>query len=131
MLGQAVRYVLIIFVFILAIGQLGIETTLLTTVLVVLITATTLALALAFGIGSRDLARNIMAGMHLKDAFSLGQTIKVGEVGGKLVEIGSAKSLIDTEGGLISVPNTLLMDEQVILLGDKEGDTPDEGEVDA
>jgi len=75
-LGQAVRYVLIIFVVILALEQLGVQTPLLTAAAVAVIAATALGVAVAFGLGSRELARNIMAGFHAKDEFAPGQNLK-------------------------------------------------------
>ncbi len=117
-LGQVVRYVLLIFVLILAIGQLGIETTLLTNVTTVIITATAFALALAFGIGSRDLARNIMAGMHAKEAFEPGQRIHIRSHSGDLVAIGTVKSTIQTEKGLVSLPNAALTEEEVTIVSE-------------
>lgn len=114
-LGQAVRYVLLVFVVILALEQLGIQTTLLTTAATSLIAAVALALALAFGFGSRDLARNIMAGYHAKDSFDIGQKIRINGRDGKLRLIGSVKSEIETENGILSIPNHMLTDEEVTI----------------
>lgn len=122
LLGQAARYVILLFTVILALEQLGVETTLLTTATVAVIGATALALAIAFGFGSRDLARNIMAGFHAREAFSTGQQLRVRGHTGRLVSIGSVKSVLDTGDGLISLPNTSLTDEEVALLLVEEGD---------
>lgn len=117
-LGQLVRYVLVVFVIILALEQLGVETTLLITATMALIGATALALALAFGIGSRDLARNIMAGFHAKDAFALGQHVRLRGYSGQLVNIGPVKSVLETEAGLVSLPNFALIEEDVTIVPD-------------
>jgi len=124
--GQLVRYALLIFVFIVTLGQLGIETALLTTVTVVLITATTLALALAFGLGSRDLARNIMAGLHARDTFAPGQELHVGQHRGRLLSIGAVKAVIETEEGLVSLPNARLTEEEVTVLVEGTGPAVEE-----
>jgi small-conductance mechanosensitive channel len=124
--GRVVNVVLLIFVVLLALGQLGIETTLLTTVTTVLITATALALALAFGLGSRDLARNIMAGMHAREAFAPGQEIRLGDHQGQLVDIGAVKTVIATEGALLSLPNARLVEEAVTVLVEEEEVAPGE-----
>lgn len=124
LLGQVIRYVLLIFIGILALGQLGIQTDLLSTVTIVLITAIALALALAFGIGSRDVARNIMAGMHVKESYPVGQTVKVRDVSGKVASVGTVKTVIETDNGLVSLPNTTLIDEEVtVLLAGEPGAT--------
>ncbi len=122
LLGQSVRYVLWVFVIILALEQLGVRTTLLTTAVTALIGATALALALAFGIGSRELARSIMAGFHAKEVFSEGQRLNVRGRTGRLVSIGPVKAVLETEAGSLSVPNFFLTEEEVtILSGPGEG----------
>ncbi len=116
LIGQAVRTILLIFVGILALSQLGIETVLLTTITIVLLAAASLALAIAFGFGSRGLAQNIMAGMHAKEAFIPGDQIRVGSHTGRLVSIGTVKATLETEVGLLSLPNAMLTDDEVTVL---------------
>jgi small-conductance mechanosensitive channel len=120
LLGQIVRYVIIAFSIILALDQLGIETTLLIVTAIAIVAATALALALAFGIGSRELARNIMAGFHVKETFSIGVRLKVKGHTGHLVNVGSVKATLETENGLVSLPNTVLIDEDVTLMPEVE-----------
>jgi small-conductance mechanosensitive channel len=120
LLGQIVRYVILGFASILALEQLGIETTLLIATAIAIVAATALALALAFGIGSRELARNIMAGFHVKDTYGIGTRLQVRGHTGLLVGVGSVKASLKTENGLVSLPNTVLLDEDVTLLSDEE-----------
>jgi hypothetical protein len=42
---------------------------------------------------------------------------------GRLVSIGSLKSLLETDAGLVSLPNHVLVEEEVIILG--EGKNPE------
>ncbi len=120
LLGQVVRYVIIGFAVILTLEQMGIETTLLLATAIAIIAATALALALAFGIGSRELARNIMAGFHAKEAFSPGQQLNVRGHSGRLVHVGPVKTTLETETGLISLPNAALTDEEVTVMPESE-----------
>ena len=119
-LGQVIRYTLLVFTIILALGQLGIQTDLLTIAASALVIAITLALALAFGFGSRDLARNIMAGYHAKEFFEEGQQLSVRGHSGQLMSIGTVKSVIKTGDGLVSLPNSVLTEEEVTVLGSGE-----------
>lgn len=122
-LGQTVRYVLLVVVGILTLEQLGLETTLLITLATALIGATALALSLAFGLGSRDVARNIMAGFHAKDAFSPGQHLHVRGHAGRLESIGAVKAVLETPSGRVSLPNFALTDEEVLIV-DPGQDSP-------
>ncbi len=113
--GRVIRYTVLIIAVILAMDQLGIQTDLLTILASALVIATALALALAFGIGSRDLARNIMAGFHANESFEEGQQISVRGYSGSLVSIGTVKSVIRTAEGLVSLPNSALTEEEVTI----------------
>jgi hypothetical protein len=118
-LGQATHYVILVFVVVLALEQLGVETTLLVSFATVLITALMLALAIAFGWGSRDLARCIMAGFHLREVFVVGQILQVRGHRGRLAAIGPVKAMLETEKGRISLPNYVFTEEEVMILPDE------------
>lgn len=120
-LGQGVRYVILVFVALLALEQLGVETTLLIWTATALVAAAALALAVAFGWGSRELARNIMAGFHAREEFAVGQKLALRGHSGSLVGIGAIRARLDTEGGLVSLPNSVLTDEEVVILPDDGG----------
>src|SRR5215207_7028062 len=61
-LGRLVQYLLMIFVVVLAIGALGVETAILITALTIMIAAFGLALGLGFGLGSRNVIYQILSG---------------------------------------------------------------------
>ncbi len=117
--GLAGRYLILIFVVVLALGQLGLDTTLLIVAATVLLASAALALTLAFGLGSRDLARNIMAGLYVREEFAIGQKLEVGDFLGRLKSIGPSKSVLETEPGLVSVPNSVLLEMAVTIISEE------------
>lgn len=119
-LGLAVRYVLIGLTILLAMEQLNLRTTLLSTIAVIIIGAFALAMGLAFGLGSRELARNIMAGFHAREAFAAGQRLRVRGHTGRLVSIDTAQAILETDTARVSVPNTALVEEEVLVLPEAE-----------
>ncbi len=114
-MGLVIRYVLLFLVILFALEQLRLQTALLTAIALVLFAAVTLTLALAFGLGNRELARNVMAGFHARDVFTPGQTLTVRNHTGRLVNIGAATSILETEGGQVSIPNDTLINEEVLI----------------
>jgi small-conductance mechanosensitive channel len=120
-LGQAVRFFVIALTVILAMEQLNLETQLLSTIAVIAIGAVALAMGLAFGLGSRDLARSIMAGFHAREAFQVGQRLTVRHHTGQLVRINAAQAVLETEDGYVSLPNTVLLEEEILVLDETEG----------
>lgn len=114
-LGQLIKYTLYVFVFILAIHELGVDTMLLSSVVISVFAAISLALVLAFGLGSRQLARNILAGFHARETFSTGAKIKVREHTGVLMRIGTYKFVLQTDTEWTSLPNHYLTDDEVVI----------------
>ncbi len=99
-----------------ALAQLGIPTEILTAVLGVVIVAAALTVALAFGLGGREVARQISAGRYVGGAFELGQTIGLGDVRGEIVAFESAATVLRTEEGRrVRVPNHLLLESMVVV----------------
>lgn len=128
-LGSIVKYILFVFVFIVALQQLGVETALFTAVIIVMLTALLLSLAISFGIGNRELARNISAGFHARESFLPGARLQFRNHSGKLIRIGAFKFTIETSSGQVSLPNHILTDEEILILTpESSSDAEDPGD---
>jgi small-conductance mechanosensitive channel len=69
---------------------------------------------LALGLGSRDIASQILAGIYVRELYQVGQHVQVGAVEGQIEEIGTVKTTVLTDAGeLISVSNRTLLEQQV------------------
>lgn len=112
--GGLVYAIIVIVVVSLSIGQLEVETALLNQVISILLMACAAAVALAMGLGTRDVAGNIVAGVYARDLFEPGQHIKLDNLSGEIVEVTSTNIIVDIgEGRRVSIPNRRLLDEQV------------------
>src|SRR5947209_18487029 len=113
-LGKIIEYAIVAFVVVLAISTLGVDTTILTTSFTIIIAAAGLAIALTFASGSRESARNVIAGFYVRQNFRPGQRLTLGEYSGKLRSTAGAYTVLDTvnesgENTTISLPNFLLL----------------------
>lgn len=111
--GLVIRYFLSLIVIILTLAQLGVQTSILTIIFAVLIISAGLALALAFGLGSRAVVANLLAGAFVRDHFPEGREIEVQGLRGRVVEVGSVGTEIEHDGRQVTIPNTILMDNVV------------------
>ena len=115
-IGAIVYGIVFIVVASLAIGQLEVETALLNQVISIVLLACAAAVAIAMGLGTRDVAGNIVAGVYARDLYAPGKTIQIGEIRGEIVEVGSTSLLVDVgEGRTVCVPNRRLLEETVEL----------------
>jgi small-conductance mechanosensitive channel len=113
-IGALVEISIIAVFGILALGQLGVPTAVLIMAAGVLLGGVALTAALAFGLGSRGVVRQVSAGRYLSGAFEIGQLIAVGDVRGRVVELGRAATIVETDAGKrLRIPNSLLLDSVV------------------
>jgi small-conductance mechanosensitive channel len=115
-LGRLIQYLLMIFVVVLAIGALGIETAILITALTIMIAAFGLALGLGFGLGSRNIIYQILSGYYVRQRFPTGQQVMIGDVQGEVSDIGSTSVVIRTATGAKVVPHSVLFEAVVDTL---------------
>ena len=60
-----------------ALGELEVQTLLVREFAVILVAGGALSFALSFGLGSRDISRNILAGMYIRKIIRVGDEIEV------------------------------------------------------
>src|SRR5437763_6463582 len=93
---------------------MGEHTTILTTSFTIIVGAAGLAIALTFASGSRESARNVIAGFYVRQNFRPGQRLTLGEYSGRVRSTAGAYTVLETvnesgENGTISLPNLLLL----------------------
>ena len=111
-LGKIVQYLVSLFVFIIALGVLGMDTALLVTAVTIMIGAFGLALSLALGLGARGVVRHVPAGYYVRQRFRPGQAIVYEDVSGA-VGVGGVNTLVETSDGAVVLPNGLLLESVV------------------
>lgn len=115
-LGKILEYAIIIFAAVLAISTLGVDTTLLTSSLTIIVAAAGLAIALTFGLGTREAARNVIAGYYVRQQFRPGQPITFGDYTGTIHSTVGAYTQLDVVAAdgtqqIVTLPNLLLLEQ--------------------
>src|SRR5205823_3345608 len=82
--GQLAQIAVLAIFGIIAAAEIGISTQILLVLIAVLLAATAGTFTLAFGLGSRDVARSLSAGRYLRHDYEVGQDIGFGEVRGRI-----------------------------------------------
>jgi hypothetical protein len=117
-LSNVVYGVLVVVIVGLAVGQLQIDTGLFDRVVEITLMATGAALALGLGFGTRDIARQLVAGVYARELFRPGMTLVVGDESGSLQDVGAVCiRLRAVDGRVIHIPNAQIT-ERVIRAGD-------------
>ncbi|MBV9337307.1 MAG: mechanosensitive ion channel [Solirubrobacterales bacterium] len=120
-LGQIVQIAVLAVFGIIAAAEIGISTTLLLVMIGVLVAAVSGTFTLAFGLGSREVARALSAGRYLRYDYHVGQEISFGDVRGRITRIHSTSTMLDAGAGRsIRVPNHLLIDSIVTIYAEDQ-----------
>ena len=115
--GGVIHGVIVLVVISLAIGQLDIETALLNQVVAIILLAGAAAVALALGLGTRDVAGNIVAGVYARELFVPGDQIRFGDIVGVVVEVSATSVVLEgPDNKRITVPNRKLLDQEVEVI---------------
>ena len=100
-----------------AAAQIGVALAPITAILGIALTAVAVTLALAFGLGSREIARALTAARYARADFAAGETIRVGELRGTIEQIDSAATTLRAGTERIRIPNHMLIEGVVIVEG--------------
>ncbi len=97
-----------------ALNQLGIAITLSETLYVALFGSIAAILALAFGLGGRTLAGDLVAGWTLSAQLNEGDEVTIGEDQGAIVRVGPTSTVIKTKQKEIILPNSVVAQSRIV-----------------
>lgn len=115
-LGPLVQGAVIAVFAVLALDQVGVPTAILTVLAAIVAAGAVLTFTLAFGLGSREFAREISAGRYVSAAFAVGQEVTVGEDRAEIVAIDPTSTLLETDDGrALRLPNHVFLEGRVTI----------------
>jgi small-conductance mechanosensitive channel len=100
-----------------AAAQAGVSVGPLWTVALLIVGAAAVTLALAFGLGGREIARSLSSARYARADFAVGQTIRIGDVRGEIVRIDAAAMTLRAGDDTIRVPNSVIVEQIVVVEG--------------
>ena len=112
-LGTLFFGVVIFVLAVMAVNQLQIQTEAIWLMVGWLLGGLALGLGLAFGLGSREIVRNVLAGFYARQIFPIGKEVSLGDERGVLLSITPTKALLEQGDQIITVSNSTLIQEVV------------------
>jgi hypothetical protein len=110
-LGKLVSGLIIFVVAMMAIAQLKIDTDMVRIVTSFILGGAAIAFGLSFGLGTRDVVRNIVAGFYARKFLEIGKSLEVAGQSGVLRAITATHTIMESEGRDISVANATFLDQ--------------------
>ncbi len=108
-IGKLVSSLILFVVAMMAIAQLKIDTGMVRIVTSFILGGAALAFGISFGLGTRDVIRNITAGFYLRKFLELGKPLEISGQEGLLTQINATHAILQFEGRTISVANSTFL----------------------
>ncbi len=119
-LGHLAGGLVVVLALLLGLSQLGVDVTLLTSMLTLAVAALFAGVALAFGLGAGDTVRNILAGHYVRKTFHPGQRVRVQQLEGEIIELTPVAVVLDTEQGSAVLPARIFTEQASLVLDEGE-----------
>lgn len=114
-LGRFAQIIIVLLTTLIAIDQVGIDISILISLVAIIIGAFLFGASFAFGLGARESVSNILASFYLRKNYKAGQLIQIGEHKGRIIEINATAIILETEQGQAYIPARVFNSEASIL----------------
>lgn len=116
--GRGAQAVVLVTALIIGINQVGIDVTLLVTLVSILFAAVCISFALAFAYGSRTFVSNLIGAHYLQQHYHPGQVARLGDVEGEILELTPTSVIIASKNGRVTVPAKIFNESTTALLSE-------------
>lgn len=101
--------------------QVGIEVTWLAILTAVVLATVLGGVTIAVSLGARGYVANIIGAHYLRQAFELGQRVRVSGFEGRIVDISATSLVLETDEGRVALPGRVYHDQAIVLIVKSEG----------
>lgn len=115
LLGNVLFYLIIIFVSITALNQAGIDTQIITNNFTIVLGAFLLAIALALGLGSREIVGDLLRTFYSRKIYEVGDKVKIGDLQGTVIGIDNISMILKTKSGKVVIPIKKVVEKTVTV----------------
>lgn len=114
-LGNVLFYLIIIFVSITALNQAGVDTQIITNNFTIILGSFLLAIALALGLGSREVVGDLLRTFYSRKIYEVGDKVKIGKLQGKVIGIDNISMILKTKTGKVVIPIKKVVEKTVLV----------------
>jgi len=102
--------------------QIGIRVTWIAILAAVVIAAVLGGVTIAVSLGARGYVANLIGAHYLRQAFRVGQRVRVAGFEGRIVEVSATSLVLEAKEGRVALPGRVYHDEPIVLLtGENHG----------
>lgn len=115
-IGRILFGVIVLFMGITAMNVAGLDTTLITSNILLVVAGVLLSFGIAYGFASRDILTNLLGSYYGRDRYEVGMRLRVGNDEGVVERIDSIAMTLRCEGRSVVIPASKLVTERIEVL---------------
>ncbi len=116
LVSTIVYYIIMIIISVTALNQAGVETTMISSNLSIIIGSVLLAFAIGFGLASKDVIRKMLFSYYSNQTYEVGQKIVYNNVQGTIVKLNNMSAFVQTDTDLEIIPIDMLITERAKIV---------------
>lgn len=122
LMGLAAQVATFVTGLVIGLDQIGIDVSFLVTLIAIMLGALLAGLSLAFGLGARNFADNLVNARNIQRLYRRGQTVRIGELEGEIIELTPTSVVMASERGRSAIPARLFGEQVSVLVTSEESD---------
>lgn len=120
--GRVAQTTIFLAAMVIGLDQVGIDITFLTTLFAIVVGGLLLSLALAFGLGARDLVANLIGAQQLQRLLEPGQNARIDDTEGQILELTATSVILATREGRLAIPAKRFQETATLILTAEDDD---------
>lgn len=117
--GRGLQLAVVVVALLVAADQVGLDISLVTTVLLLVLGSALLGAGLAFGLGARSVMRNILAMHYVTKQYRVGNVIRIDDTEGRIIRTTSTAVVIECQEGEVEIPGQHFSDRPCTRLSEE------------
>jgi small-conductance mechanosensitive channel len=115
-MGRAAQVGILVLALVVAVDELGIDSKFLVVATAIVLASTFGGAAVAFGLGAQRAVGNLLASHYVQRLYRRGQTVRIGDTEGRILDITETAVVMETLQGRVSVPASRFSEESSVLV---------------
>ncbi len=113
-IGNIFEAIFIIFAVIMAMDQLGINTSIITSNISIILAGIVFAISLSFGLGATTVVKNIISSYYIRQQYNIGDKVEIGKVKGEIVNVTNIAVIVGTRVGSVMILSSEFLSSKVV-----------------
>lgn len=122
LLGRIVQGAILVTAVAVGADQIGVRITFLVILAAVVTSAVVGGIALAVSLGARAYVANLIGAHYFRQAFGVGQRVRIGDIEGTILELTAVSVVLETEQGRVNIPAKVYNEAPIVLITPRSGD---------